>query len=155
LDSVFYEAGSERVAHYSGPGPGRFKFTVRAANEDGVWDERGASIEFSVRPYPWQTRWFYALSGATLLLLMFAAFELRVRSLRARERELNRRVTEEMARVRVLSGLLPICAWCKKVRDDAGYWNQIETYIRDHSQASFTHGICPDCLKSINTPPKK
>jgi hypothetical protein len=47
--------------------------------------------------------------------------------------------------VRVLSGLLPICAHCKKVRDDRGYWTQIEEYVRSHSQADFTHGICPDC----------
>ncbi len=52
-------------------------------------------------------------------------------------------------RVNVLSGLLPICASCKKIRDDKGYWNQIETYIRDHSQAKFSHGICPDCAKKL------
>lgn len=46
-----------------------------------------------------------------------------------------------------LSGLLPICASCKKIRDDSGYWNQIESYIARHSQAMFSHGICPDCLK--------
>ncbi len=44
-------------------------------------------------------------------------------------------------------GLLHMCAWCRKVRDDHGYWKKDEVYIRDHSEASFTHGICPDCLK--------
>ena len=48
--------------------------------------------------------------------------------------------------MRVLSGLLPICAWCKKIRDDNGYWNQVETYIRERSEADFSHGICPDCV---------
>ena len=52
-----------------------------------------------------------------------------------------------LAQVRTLSGLLPICAHCKKVWDDDGYWTQIETYIRDHSRADFTHGICPDCAR--------
>ena len=52
-----------------------------------------------------------------------------------------------LARVRMLSGLLPICASCKKIRDDKGYWNQIETYIRDHSEAHFSHGICPECAR--------
>lgn len=47
--------------------------------------------------------------------------------------------------LQTLSGMLPICASCKKVRDDKGYWTQIENYIRDHSQAEFSHGICPDC----------
>ena len=85
-----------------------------------------------------------------VLLAAVATFEIRVRSLRLREDELKRRVAEEIGRVRVLSGLLPICAWCKKVRDDAGYWKQIEAYIRDHSEAQFTHGICPDCSKTFD-----
>ena len=59
--------------------------------------------------------------------------------------------TEELrnalAEVKQLSGLLPICAHCKKVRDDQGYWKQIEHYISKHSEAKFSHGICPDCLK--------
>jgi len=50
-----------------------------------------------------------------------------------------------LAKVKTLSGLLPICARCKKIRDDKGYWNQIEFYIRDRSEATFTHGICPEC----------
>jgi AmiR/NasT family two-component response regulator len=54
---------------------------------------------------------------------------------------------ESLARVRVLSGLLPICASCKKIRDDQGYWNQIEIYFRDHSDVEFSHGLCPDCAK--------
>lgn len=56
---------------------------------------------------------------------------------------------ESLAKVRTLSGLLPICANCKKIRDDKGYWNQIETYIKDRSQAEFTHGICPDCAARL------
>lgn len=50
-----------------------------------------------------------------------------------------------MDEVKNLSGLLPICSSCKKIRDDKGYWSQIETYIQEHSDANFTHGICPDC----------
>ena len=52
-----------------------------------------------------------------------------------------------MAKVKILSGMLPICAWCKNIRDDEGYWSQIETYIRDHSEADFSHSICPECKK--------
>ena len=48
-----------------------------------------------------------------------------------------------------LSGLLPICSSCKKIRDDKGDWNQIEGFIQDHSEAEFTHGICPDCKKTL------
>ena len=48
-----------------------------------------------------------------------------------------------------LSGLLPICASCKQIRDDNGGWKQIESYIADHSEANFTHGVCPDCTKKL------
>jgi len=54
---------------------------------------------------------------------------------------------EALSKVKLLSGLLPICSSCKKIRDDKGYWSQIELYIRDHSEAEFTHGLCPDCAK--------
>jgi CHASE3 domain sensor protein len=54
---------------------------------------------------------------------------------------------ETLVKVKTLSGLLPICASCKKIRDDRGYWNQIEVYIRDHSQADFSHSMCPECMK--------
>ena len=58
-------------------------------------------------------------------------------------------LTEALAHVKTLSGLLPICASCKKIRDDKGYWQQVETYIADRSDADFTHGICPDCVKRL------
>lgn len=67
------------------------------------------------------------------------------------EGERERLVSEReraLATVKILSGLMPICSVCKKVRDDRGYWNQIESYIQTHSQAEFSHGICPDCRKS-------
>ncbi len=55
-----------------------------------------------------------------------------------------------MAEIKVLDGLLPICATCKKIRDDKGYWKQLEDYISDHSAATFTHGICADCARKIH-----
>jgi len=63
--------------------------------------------------------------------------------------ELIRSLQTALQQVRTLSGLLPICAHCKKIRDDDGYWTQIESYIRDHSRADFTHGICPDCAREF------
>lgn len=56
---------------------------------------------------------------------------------------------EALARIRTLSGLLPICASCKKIRDDENNWVQIESYIRDHSEAEFTHGVCPECAVKL------
>lgn len=56
---------------------------------------------------------------------------------------------EALAKVKSLSGLLPICASCKRVRDDRGYWNQLESYVREHSTAEFSHGICPECTARL------
>jgi PAS domain S-box-containing protein len=64
------------------------------------------------------------------------------------ERErLYRDLQVAYANIKTLRGLIPICASCKKIRDDSGYWNTLEQYISEHSDARFTHGICPDCLK--------
>jgi len=56
---------------------------------------------------------------------------------------------QALERVKTLSGLLPICARCKKIRDDKGYWNHLEAYLHDHSNAQFTHSICPECAKKL------
>ncbi len=58
-------------------------------------------------------------------------------------------LTVALANIRTLRGLLPICASCKKIRDDHGYWQKVESYISQHSEAEFTHGICPDCLERL------
>ncbi len=63
--------------------------------------------------------------------------------------EKNAELEDALAKVKTLSGLLPICASCKKIRDDNGYWNQIETYLRRHSDAEFSHSICPDCARKL------
>jgi PAS domain S-box-containing protein len=60
---------------------------------------------------------------------------------------LIRELQNALVEVKALSGLLPICSSCKKIRDDQGYWIQVETYISKHSDATFTHGLCPECLK--------
>ena len=62
---------------------------------------------------------------------------------------LIRDLQRSLAEVKTLSGLLPICSSCKKIRDDKGYWNQIEAYIHEHSDATFSHGICPECTQKL------
>lgn len=57
------------------------------------------------------------------------------------------KLQKALSEVKILRGILPICSYCKKIRDDKGYWQQVEGYIRDHSEANFTHGACPDCYK--------
>jgi PAS domain S-box-containing protein len=65
-----------------------------------------------------------------------------------RERMIDE-LKEALASVKTLRGLIPICASCKKIRDDKGYWSQVEVYVRDHSHAEFSHGICPECMKTL------
>jgi len=72
---------------------------------------------------------------------------------RQRAREERERLIAELqdalANVKTLSGLMPICAWCKKIRDDQGYWTQLESYLSHHTEAEFSHGMCPDCEKKF------
>lgn len=56
-------------------------------------------------------------------------------------------LTDAMAQIKTLAGIIPICASCKRIRDDRGYWNQLESYLSEHSDAHFTHGLCPDCFE--------
>jgi AmiR/NasT family two-component response regulator len=58
----------------------------------------------------------------------------------------NKELQAALSKIKTLSGLLPICASCKKIRDDGGYWHQVEAYVQDHSDAEFSHGLCPDCV---------
>jgi hypothetical protein len=68
-------------------------------------------------------------------------------SLSAEQTALIVKLQDALAKIKTLRGLLPICASCKKIRDDKGYWSQIEVYVRDHSDAEFSHGLCPDCAQ--------
>ncbi len=63
--------------------------------------------------------------------------------------ELIAHLNDTLANVKTLSGLLPICASCKKIRDDQGYWQKLETFVHEHSEAEFSHSICPDCMKQL------
>jgi len=64
----------------------------------------------------------------------------------------ERKVLQQLkSQLNILEGILPICAHCKKIRNDKGYWERIEAYICDHSEADFSHGVCPDCMKKFYT----
>jgi AmiR/NasT family two-component response regulator len=60
----------------------------------------------------------------------------------------NADLEKALSHIKTLTGLLPICASCKKIRDDSGYWHQVEAYVQDHSDAEFSHGLCPDCVEN-------
>jgi hypothetical protein len=79
---------------------------------------------------------------AAMLVLLYKRAE------EERER-LIRELQDALENIKTLRGLLPICSSCKKIRDDHGYWNQLETYIGAHSGAEFTHGLCPECAQKL------
>ena len=93
---------------------------------------------------------FYLIYKAIIESGLVRPYDLLFRNLKKSEEKLieeRDNLRKALADVKKLSGLLPICSSCKKIRDDKGYWNQIESYISEHSEAGFSHSICPDCAR--------
>lgn len=111
--------------------------TAKAELEDLQEGFRTGAVDYLTKPF----------RGGELLARV--ATHLSLQQALQRERELRRSLEETLAQVKTLSGLLPICAKCKKIRDDNGYWNQIENYLAQHASVDFTHGICPECSKEM------
>lgn len=111
----------------------------------GINDARIAleSVKYGAQDYLVKNE----ITGILLLRSIQYAIE-RLRILNEKE-ELIRELQDAAVQIRTLSGLLPICASCKNIRNDKGYWERIESYISKHSEAQFTHGICPDCKKKL------
>jgi DNA-binding response OmpR family regulator len=74
------------------------------------------------------------------------------RRLEAERERLVQDLQEALANIKTLRGLVPICAWCKKIRDDQGYWTQLETYLKAHTEADFTHAMCAECAQKLMPP---
>ncbi len=83
------------------------------------------------------------------LLLRAIIYAIERNRLKEEREKLIIELTDALSKVKVLSGLLPICASCKKIRNDGGYWEQVEMYLREHADIEFTHGFCPDCMKKL------
>ena len=91
-------------------------------------------------------QYFINADRIQILDLLLATFENVVRKNRELE-QTNQELKQSLETNKILRGLLPICSYCKKIRDDKGYWEQVEGYVSRHTDASFSHGICPDCAK--------
>ena len=148
-DDVWKETSSRRTALYTNIPPGQYNFRVIACNNDGVWNLEGASFDFTLAPHFYQARWFYVLISVILFGFMFGIYRARVWQLLQREKILKERVEDSLAKIKVLGGLIPICASCKKIRDDSGYWNLLEAYLSTHSEAKLSHSLCPDCATRL------
>ena len=101
--------------------------------------------------FPFSSELFRYWNGGVRLVafVILALIMSRIRLAIDREKELNEELSQRIAEVKQLSGLLPICANCKNIRDDKGYWHQVESYVRQHSDARFSHSICPPCMKEL------
>ena len=109
--------------------------TTRSKKEDVIAGLDGGADDYIVKPFDRGELRARLRAGCRIVELQS--------SLAKRIVELE----ESAARIKQLSGLLPICAWCKKVRDDEGYWSSVEKYFTERTAATFTHGICPECKK--------
>jgi hypothetical protein len=157
LEEAWRDLDAPLTRYQALPG-GSYRFEARAAQPDGDFGPT-VSLSFQVLPPWWRTWWALTIWAACFVLLVLLILRWRIAALAKSKAELevlvaerteelrtrNRELTEAMGRVKQLSGLLPICASCKKIRDDKGYWSQLEHYFSEHSEVGFTHGICPDC----------
>jgi len=114
--------------------------TARARPQDVVTGLEAGADDYLVKPFNLQELRARVHVGSRMLALQAALAD--------RVHELE----EALATVRQLQGLLPICSYCKRVRDDRNYWQQVETYVEARSSAQFTHGICPECRKKYVEP---
>ena len=148
FEAGWVDAGADVDAQYTNLNPGAYRFTVQALAEGG-WGPP-AEVAVTVRPTVWQRPAVQILAVLLVILLVAAAPLLRVRRLQARERELDIAVHDALREAKVLRGLLPVCAWCRRIRDADGHWNTMEEYVADNTHAQVTHGMCPECFaKSV------
>ncbi len=101
-----------------------------------------------ISPYPLNL--IIRFIGTYLVVTLFSAIIEKTREkVQATLQNSNSQLMESIEKIKTLSGLLPICTRCKKIRDDKGYWNQIESYIEQYSRAEFSHSVCPDCSDEL------
>ncbi len=100
-----------------------------------------------VYPHPVIAVWNAAILLSSLLTFGWAIHK--IRALLVNEREIATALRHSLAEIKVLEGIVPICAQCKKIRDDGGQWQPVEVYVRDRTQAQFSHTYCPACAKRI------
>jgi hypothetical protein len=107
----------------------------------------GASDYFAGQLYSNQMVVLWNILMRLVGFFIVAWLSARNAALFAEERATSAKLRKALSEIKLLQGLLPICAGCKKIRDKQGQWNAVERYIQQHSEATFTHGMCPDCAK--------
>lgn len=149
FDTEWRDAGRTPAAIYERVPPGSYRFEVAASNQEGVFGAPALVQELVVHPRQDRLLAWLILLVVTTLSLWMLFHRLRIRYLQRRESSLQLQVDQALADLKVLHGMLPICSHCKKIRDDEGYWKDMESYFSSHSQLEFTHGFCPSCEKEL------
>jgi ligand-binding sensor domain-containing protein len=161
---------------FTGLPAGRYTLMVWARDFDNRESEP-LELPFTVLPSPWRSPWAYLAYTLLLLGLVAAWVRFRIYRLRSRNLELeaavkqrtrvvleqseklelsnqelldlNEELKQTLAEVKTLQGLIPICAYCKKIRDDSGFWARLEQYFSQRSEVKFSHGVCPECAEEL------
>ena len=107
-------------------------------------DENGNPIHVEISAFP-----VFDDNGSLSQIIEYSLDISRRKHAEQKREQVIRDLKSALSEIKQLSGLLPICSVCKKIRDDKGYWNQVETYISDHSEADFSHSFCPDCAHNL------
>jgi integral membrane sensor domain MASE1 len=120
----------------------------------GAWNTahmRGpfANLDPSLPVSSWVLRSQGAMAAASLSILLLASIIAERRRASAERAVLLGELQQALAEIKTLQGMIPICAWCHKIRNDAGFWQGIESYLQAHTDATFSHGICPDCAHDV------
>lgn len=151
-DSIYTQQESNKIAEISAK-----IITLKKDNEINLLQKEKLIASLKIE----RNKYYYIFFTIGLMLMAIVIFLLIKynRKIRTKEKmlhdvninlkNLNQQLHEKIHEVRTLTGLLPICAQCKKIRNDKGYWEQLEGYISEHSQATFTHGICPNCAEDL------
>ena len=155
LEEGFGKISDAQQAGYQRLPQGQYRFHLQARDAQGMIHTLNPPFEFRIMPYFWETIVFrvFAVLGAFSSIYLFVLWRMRqVKHANiVLEEKVEKRTMELMeARedIKQLTGLLPICAGCKKIRDDAGFWQQVEVYISHRSEAEFSHSMCPECLQN-------
>jgi two-component system cell cycle response regulator len=107
---------------------------------------KSVSTEMKIELYFGGQKHFISSDRMQILDILLATYDHAMEKKRELE-EANRELKKALETIKTLKGLIPICAYCKKIRNDGGFWQQLEAYIKEHADVNFSHGICPECVK--------
>lgn len=137
---LFFVAAVIVASRYAGVAMGLLVSLASVLLFDWFFDGTPHALDFSV--------------GGLLRTIVFCSLSILVASLEQHRRyvitsleEANTKLRSALEEIKTLRGILPICAYCKKIRTEVGSWVEVENYVRKHSEAEFTHGICPNCMR--------